>query len=352
MFDVVHLSETMGGGIGVAVSEYCEAAESAGLSVAVWAMRRPDDSARKAAEQVELAPVSRFGGWAFRMAAQTWSQRRQSTVFHAHSSRAGFVLRCLPWVVRSRIVYSPHGFAFERTDLRPLHRRLIWLAERLLARRTGSYACVGQHELDLAKRLCGDVSRCHLVPHQLRFSIDVDRLPATQPAPVVVGLGRLAVQKDPLLFGRITALLRGPGIRPVWVGDGDEALRRQLEDVGVTVTGWLDRHDAMAELNGALCLLLTSAWEGFPYTAVEAVALGVPVVFKRIPALEAEFGHGGFGSADEAAHLLTKLLADETARTQLLHDQASKLTVVGTQAHYLRAVYRIPGGGCLVDSCR
>ena len=68
------------------------------------------------------------------------------------------------------------------------------------------------------------------------------------------------------------------------VGDGPDRdwLEGLARDSGasdrIEFRGSLPRQDALAVVAGSEAALLTSAWENFPHSAVEALAVGVPVV--------------------------------------------------------------------------
>jgi glycosyltransferase involved in cell wall biosynthesis len=94
--------------------------------------------------------------------------------------------------------------------------------------------------------------------------------------------GRLTEQKAlPVL---LEALEHVPDARAVLVGDGPE--RSQLEARAralgvsdrVTFAGALDRSGVLAQLAGSCAAVLPSAWENLPHAAVEALAVGAPVI--------------------------------------------------------------------------
>lgn len=100
----------------------------------------------------------------------------------------------------------------------------------------------------------------------------------------VVFLGRLTQQKNPLLFLQLIqelCLLR-PKTTAVMIGDGE--LRPEVESFiqehdlqsSVTLTGFLSNPYSL--LSNARVLCLTSSWEGYGLVAIEALALGKPVV--------------------------------------------------------------------------
>lgn len=94
-------------------------------------------------------------------------------------------------------------------------------------------------------------------------------------------------------------LLQRPGARFVVVGDGPcravlEELAGRLGIAGqVVFTGFVeDVRPLMADLD---VLVISSLWEGFGLTAVEAMALGVPVVATRVGGLPEVVRHGETG---------------------------------------------------------
>ena len=95
-------------------------------------------------------------------------------------------------------------------------------------------------------------------------------------------VGRLTRQKA--LDVAIEAIGRVPSARLVVIGDGPD--RPRLERLAqasaaserIAFGGALPRAEALAIVAGSEAALLTSAWENFPHSAVEALSVGVPVV--------------------------------------------------------------------------
>ena len=102
-------------------------------------------------------------------------------------------------------------------------------------------------------------------------------------SPVVLGTGRLAVQKDFATLIRSFALLRRKRrARLVILGEGPERhnLEALIAELGISpdvcLLGYEENpHKYMSK---AALFVLSSAWEGFGNVLVEALAAGVPVV--------------------------------------------------------------------------
>ena len=103
-------------------------------------------------------------------------------------------------------------------------------------------------------------------------------------AEVVLAVGRLDPQKDPLLLlnavGAIAAAR--PKLHLLFVGDGplrgqvEETARRLGLESRVHLAGW--RPEIPQFLKAASLFVLPSRWEGMPNVVLEAAAAGVPIV--------------------------------------------------------------------------
>lgn len=116
--------------------------------------------------------------------------------------------------------------------------------------------------------------------------------------PVLVGVGRLARQKD--FSGLLQAFAQIRQTRPLRlliVGEGQErqALLDLAQALGVAedfaLAGFSP--NPYAYMARAACFVLSSAWEGFGNALAEAMALGVPVVATDCPFGPAELLRGG-----------------------------------------------------------
>ena len=100
--------------------------------------------------------------------------------------------------------------------------------------------------------------------------------------PTLVLAGRLTAAKAVTVA--LEAVERVPGVSLLVVGDGPDraVLERDSTSRGlgerVSFTGSRTRAEVLSLFHAADAALLTSAWENFPHTVVEALATGTPVI--------------------------------------------------------------------------
>ena len=125
----------------------------------------------------------------------------------------------------------------------------------------------------------------------------------------IVYVGRLTYQKNPQRFVGIVERVRGkyPALKAAVVGNGElEAeLRKEIAaralDANIDLLGF--RSNPYKIMREAKLLLMTSRWEGLPMCALEAMALGLPIVSTPTDGMNEviENGKNGFLSEDDAA---------------------------------------------------
>lgn len=277
---VLHVVESWGAGVASAVADYV----STTPHLTHWLLAAPragEDNLLQLGPALKEKRTMPAGHAArFRALASAYRDIRPDVV-HAHSSYAGLYVRACAAIPAKRIVYSPHCYGFERTDVSPLARLAIKAAESVLARRTAAVAAVSQREASLAARLQRR-QRVYYVPNIIPVSSLPER--ALRQRATVTTIGRISAQKDPEFFVRASQATSGR-TRWVWIGDGSQAARERLEDAGVEVTGWLSRDEVRDRLRQADIYVHTALWESAPLAILEAVGQGLPVVAREIPPL-------------------------------------------------------------------
>jgi glycosyltransferase involved in cell wall biosynthesis len=145
--------------------------------------------------------------------------------------------------------------------------------------------------------------------------------------PTFAFAGRLTVQKS--LETALEAIAQVPNASLVIAGEGDrlEALRERTVQLGlngrVRFLGPQPRERVLELFRAADAALLSSAWENFPHTVVEALAAGTPVIATNVGGVReaVEDGRNGLlvppGDAGALAAALQRYLEDGELRERL-----------------------------------
>ncbi len=205
-------------------------------------------------------------------------------IVHAHGNKAGVVARLAHLASPGTpVIYSPHGYAFaghfpsrEQTLYRALESIVAPLATLVL--------CVCEAEARLA-RATGIDSRIRVVHNGIRPLEPAFGGPASNGAsPRICATSGLRPGKglDALLEAMVEVVDAIPGVRLALAGDGPE--RDYLEAVAICngvgdAVEWLGNLDDVIPLLSSSDVFVNPSWsESFPYSILEAMAVGSPIV--------------------------------------------------------------------------
>lgn len=285
--------------------------------------------ARKAGWYLNEVPMCR----AINPVRDLWSIQRilkildvfKPDIVHCHSGKAGGLGRLAVLLQRGRrpkVAYTPNAL--------PSHLGWRYTAlELLLARFTDHFIAVSASEKREIVRLCRtDPMRVSVVWPVVdgKYFTPVDKgearraIGVADEARLIVGVGRLSWQKDPITFVKVVSRLGDvfPDVYGIWVGDGE--LRSQVDGVikeeGLSkklfVTGW--KCDVRPFIGAADVVLMPSRYESFGYVAAESMAMGIPVVGTRVTGLVDVIGNsdllfepGDWLTASKIVELLIRL---------------------------------------------
>ena len=272
-------------------------------------------------------------------------RHRRPHVLHTHTAKAGATGRVAALAAGSgrprALVHTFHGHVLSGY-FSPRRERVFRAVERLLGRRTDALVAVSEEVRDdLVAFGVAPRERIVVVP----YGFDLDERPPAEAAAArrrlrgeldlpddafAVGFaGRLTPIKRPLDLVRTLAALGEHGVdaRLVVAGDGEdraavEAEARRLQvDASCRFLGF--RRDVPDLLHALDAFLLTSANEGTPVVAIEALAAGVPVVATAVggTATVVTDGVSGFlapaGDTGALAERLARLAKDPTLGCEL-----------------------------------
>jgi glycosyltransferase involved in cell wall biosynthesis len=283
---VLHLSLSHGGGIISALEGYIENSDFADH----YLIAANDDSC-----QVTFKHTSNLKG-VFQIKKNISGLREirriyseiKPTHIHLHSSVAGVVGRIL-FPLFGNLIYTPHCFAFERTDVSFFTRKFFYIAEVILSIKPSIIAGCSPREVDLADRL---VLRLFNKEPKNIFLTNYSNLKAKwissdKSKKRVIMIGRICPQKDPEFFLDTFKLVheKDNSIEFCWIGGGDVANVDKLLANGILCTGWLDREQLQKEILASDLYFHCAGWEGNPMSILEVCKMEMPIVARDIPSV-------------------------------------------------------------------
>lgn len=164
----------------------------------------------------------------------------------------------------------------------------------------------------------------------------------------MIYVGRLTYQKDPQRLMRLCARLREnkPDVKVAIVGTGElEAEVKALcAELGLTdnvhFLGF--QSNPIKMVHDSKAMILTSRWEGTPMCALEAMALGTPVVSTPSDGMKdlIDDGVNGYLTDDDAvmAETLLKIMKDDGHRKELSENTKKKFAQINDAPKYKEAI--------------
>ncbi len=225
---------------------------------------------------------------------------------------------------RGLVTGGLEGFRVERGGL--VVRALTWGRDWSL-RRAAAVTCPSSFMRDRVVAWGADPQRVFVLPNPAPSADEAASFELRADPPLVVFTGRLTPQKElGVAFG---ALGMVPQATLAIAGDGEERARLEADAARLGVAdrvrflGALPRPQVLGLLRAADVAVLSSAWENFPHAAVEALAMGTPVIATRVGGVPeiVRDGENGLlvepGSPDALGAALRRYLADEGMRGRM-----------------------------------
>lgn len=212
-------------------------------------------------------------------------------VVHVHSTFAGFLCRALPISFHgAKLIYQPHGVAFDPHRISGLKKHGIQWVERALYQRTDGVVAISEYEQALLEQ-AGMGDKSLLIKNCVRDTREA--IGEDQKEDFYLFIGRFDRQKgfDQLyeFWGEDRPSLKIVGGNVVDSESGF-APRDNMEFLG-----WLDNATLDGLIARAKALIVPSRWEGFGLVVLEAYRNATPVICSNRGALPELITHGETG---------------------------------------------------------
>ena len=254
-------------------------------------------------------------------------ERGPFDILHAHSTKAGLILRLAAIGLPGAVVYTPHAPMTMNPHLHLPVRLAVAATEVALSSLTWRVIAVSEEESAHLTRWGVPASKISVVPNGIENSASGTSARRCD-GPVNIGfLGRLGKQKNAalLLQAFADAFTRNHSAVLTIGGTGpeEEALRCRSHELGIADrVRWLGPCSADA-MRGFDIFALPSSYEGMPYVLLEALRAGVPVAATAVGGVGSVIANGvqGFvvdpGNRKSLAQALRKLALDPILRKRM-----------------------------------
>ncbi len=268
-------------------------------------------------------------------------------LIHAHDMRASTVAA----MAAGRIPVVAH---IHNSDYRARRVSIKSLSFLLCAPRFAHILWVSRSCADsyvFARRVAGKSTVLYNIVDAEAIRRRADEHP--HPGYDIVYIGRLADPKNPARLIRILSRIhdRKPDLRVGIVGSGDlevatrEAVRVAELDDSVVFHGFLS--EPLGILKASKIMVMTSDREGVPMAALEAMALGVPIVSTPTDGLcdTVRPGVTGYLDWDEAAFAdkALRLIIDPAERARFSEAIKTEFAGLNDPVHYREVLYEVYG---------
>lgn len=222
-------------------------------------------------------------------------------IVYCHSSMAGGMgrLACLGLPVK--IVYNPHGWAFNMQSsndfMGKLKSRLFLWIEKALARCTDKIVCISEaerlsalnHKITSDDKLNVILNGINIQTIEKETPFSREEFGIPKEAYLIGMVGRISPQKAPDTFIKAAKLIK-ERIPEAWfiiVGDGEQRAEietyAKVNNLGLYITGWTDKPYAYMKMFDLAMLL--SRWEGFGLAIAEYMVAKKNFIATRVDAI-------------------------------------------------------------------
>lgn len=301
---------------------------------------------------IRSASIARFRSRLIRAISVSWSIRREvkksgvDAVILVDSILFAF---CLPWLV----FRSVKIVCWEHFNLSTNHgSRLRELARWAASRWSDKIVALTEADAKAWKNKYGITDRVQTIGNPVpRFSENIS-MNSGEPerSLVVLAVGRLSYEKGFDILLRAWSLIEkrdGWTLRIVGGGQEGASLKKLANELAISdsVSFAGQVHDVANEYRAASLYVLSSRWEGFSMTLLEAQHFGLPSISTDCPTGPREVLSGGGGrlvdpeNPQALAHGIAELISDSTQRESLA--RAAKLNANRYRPEAIRPVWEL-----------
>lgn len=317
---IVHVVEAWKGGIASYVNSLVKEQFSRGDSVTIIADRSHMEMDIRDLDVTVVNYKSSRNPLRFMSISRSLAEIIKSSkpdVVHCHSTFPGLYIRLRSHA--AKVVYTPHGWSFFKTDVSFFIRCVYKFVEYLMAKQCDKIVCMSLEEVAAAKKLGLPHDKLSLIYTGIPFLPCSQALERKDFCEINVGFfGRFDYQKGfdyvesiaSYLNDTVKVHLFGDYVR----GEGHKVDSRFVKH------GWIRHENIHSYIQAMDAVLIPSRWEGFALLPLEAMRASRPIIVSGCSSLPEVVIHGFNGivvsdlSPASLADVLNKLDKKECHR--------------------------------------
>jgi len=256
--------------------------------------------------------------------------KEKPDVVHLHSTFAGVLARLVLIVVypiiRPKVVYCPHAFAFLMESSPFKQKCYVWI-ERFLSLTTDKIICVSDYERNQAIQYGLNKKKVVTVHNGVPLRHNTKKLKDNIKIELLF-VGRLDFQKGYDLLVSAMKKINDPLFHLTIVGDSVNGETEKVALDNITYTGWLKSNELEKYFLNSDALVIPSRWEGFAMVPLEAMSFSLPVVASdstSLPEVVKNNKTGFLFKSGDAEDLKNKILALKEVDLIIMGDNGNEL---------------------------
>ena len=213
----------------------------------------------------------------------------QPDVVHCHSAKGGFIGRMAARICGKKTIYTPNGLAF--ISFTGIKRMVFYSLEFIAKKWTDIYLAVSYSE---GNRACFELG---YDPNVVKVNLNAIPIQSVREKDYnsvkhIGMIARLTYQKNPLLYLEVvnglkekypyvTYSILGAGLHDHLVKEVKAYIHEHHLSNIIEILPWGAASTSDSYLNTVDIFVMTSAFEGLPYSLLEAMHMGIPSVVSK-----------------------------------------------------------------------
>ncbi|AAP99726.1 Glycosyltransferase [Prochlorococcus marinus subsp. marinus str. CCMP1375] len=213
--------------------------------------------------------------------------RSPKSILWSHSSKAGIISRIAAFISMTPSIHTVHGWSFVAPK-RKLTKTIYLILERILSVITKKFIVVSEFDYNLALKKGFPYRKIDLIHNSVdRKSYRNRAINAKDSKVRFIMVARFDKQKDHLtVLNAFSLLSHYDNWELYFIGDGPlyEKIYQYASTLNIADKIIFGGHVSNVEKYYSLCnvFILSSHWEGFPMTSIEAMSYSLPLIISDV----------------------------------------------------------------------